>query len=131
MLKYFFCLIFALGTSVRALFAQSIDDVKAMEGLMQTNHFTHEHHFTLKDKSVEEIVFGGMFYFYKKYLSSQDGGQCMFTPSCSEYGWQAVQKKGMFLGMIDGFDRLSRCNGLSRELYHKHPTLNKLYDPVE
>lgn len=131
MRKYFSSLIIAFAIGVSGLFAQSTDDIQAMQGLMKTDNVFDNHEFSTEGKNAEEILFGGMFHLYKKFVSSQDGNQCMFTPSCSEYAWEAVRRKGMFLGMMDGFDRLSRCNGLSRELYHKHPTSHYLYDPVE
>lgn len=59
------------------------------------------------------ILFNG----YKSYLSSQDLNSCTFYPSCSEYGLQAIQKRGLVMGMAKTFDRLSRCHGFSPELY--------------
>jgi hypothetical protein len=131
MRKYFFSLVLALGTGIPCLLAQSVEDKKAVEGLMKASEYVPEHHFSVEGKSAEGIIFGGLFYLYKTYISSQDGSHCMFTPSCSQYALEAVRKNGIFMGAVDAFDRLSRCNGLSRELYHKHPTSDLLYDPVQ
>jgi putative component of membrane protein insertase Oxa1/YidC/SpoIIIJ protein YidD len=64
-----------------------------------------------------EIVFSGLFLFYKFAFSSQDANKCTFHPSCSEYGLLAVKKHGTAIGILSTLDRLQRCNGLSPELY--------------
>jgi len=45
--------------------------------------------------------------FYKKYLSF--GNFCRFTPTCSEYTYQAVEKYGVVKGLWLGLKRISRC----------------------
>ncbi|WP_462182905.1 membrane protein insertion efficiency factor YidD [Pseudoalteromonas maricaloris] len=35
---------------------------------------------------------------------------CNFTPSCSEYTYQAIEKYGFFKGVRIGFCRIRRCN---------------------
>lgn len=72
-----------------------------------------------------------MFYFYKSFISSQDVQSCRFSPSCSEYAFQSMKKHGLIHGLIDFWDRFSRCNPLSSENY-KYDTEKKLFlDPVE
>ncbi|MFH1896311.1 MAG: membrane protein insertion efficiency factor YidD [bacterium] len=39
---------------------------------------------------------------------------CHFTPTCSEYTLQAVQKYGSIRGLCLGFMRIIRCNPFSR-----------------
>jgi uncharacterized protein len=58
-----------------------------------------------------------LFDIYKNYFSSQDMNSCSFAPSCSNYGLQSIQKRGVVMGMIKTFDRLSRCHGFAPELY--------------
>ena len=41
-------------------------------------------------------------------------GYCRFHPSCSEYGYQAVAKKGAFKGTAMAVWRVLRCNPWSR-----------------
>lgn len=36
---------------------------------------------------------------------------CRFTPTCSEYSIQAVEKYGFFKGVYLGIKRISRCHG--------------------
>lgn len=77
-----------------------------------------------------QLVFSGLFLFYKNYISSQDASQCTFSPSCSVYALQAIQKDGVVMGIVNFFDRFSRCNGLSPEDYPYEPRHNLLVDPV-
>jgi len=46
---------------------------------------------------------------------------CRFSPSCSDYSIEAVQRYGIRRGLVLTFDRLSRCN---------HGTPLGTYDPV-
>ncbi|MEK7623331.1 MAG: membrane protein insertion efficiency factor YidD [Patescibacteria group bacterium] len=57
--------------------------------------------------------------FYQKTLSPDHGplfrwlyprGYCRFTPSCSEYGYQAIKKYGLLLGISKALWRVCRCN---------------------
>jgi len=47
-----------------------------------------------------------------RWLFSQ--GFCRFYPSCSEYGYQAINKKGLVVGLAKTFWRILRCNPWSR-----------------
>ena len=55
---------------------------------------------------------------YQKTLSPDHGwfkykypyGYCKFYPTCSEYIYQAVEKKGVIKGLGIGFLRVMRCN---------------------
>jgi putative membrane protein insertion efficiency factor len=47
-------------------------------------------------------------------------GGCRFTPSCSQYGYEAIQKYGFFRGWRMAFARIARC----------HPLNPGGYDPV-
>jgi len=50
--------------------------------------------------------------FYKKYLSR--GEHCRFSPSCSVYCKQAVEKYGVVVGFRKGIWRVMRCNRWSK-----------------
>ncbi len=83
----------------------------------------------LLDNENEHInnSYTGLIGFYKKYISSQDAGSCPYSPSCSIYTHQAIKEYGVFLGLIKGFDRLSRCNRHQNDHYD-HTEKNKLID---
>lgn len=48
---------------------------------------------------------------YQKYISPTIGGKyaCRFTPTCSEYTKQAIEKYGVFRGIVLGTRRICRC----------------------
>jgi hypothetical protein len=60
--------------------------------------------------------------FYQKTLSFDHGffsflfphGFCRFTPTCSEYGYSAVEKYGIIRGGFKAIWRILRCNPFSR-----------------
>ncbi len=76
-----------------------------------------------------EFIFTRLFLLYKSFISSQDASSCTFTPSCSEYAMMAINKQGVIFGIINFFDRFSRCNGLSPENYMTDPEKRVLIDP--
>lgn len=43
-------------------------------------------------------------------VSPQDGPNCRFHPTCSEYGRQAVMRYGLVMGGFLAGDRIIRCN---------------------
>lgn len=55
---------------------------------------------------------------YQRTLSFDHGvfrhlfpnGYCRFHPTCSEYGYQAIEKYGVIKGGIMAFWRILRCN---------------------
>ena len=63
--------------------------------------------------------------FYKKYISEplvkSFGGGCRFTPTCSEYTIEALEKYGFLKGIFLGVKRLLKC----------HPLGGLGYDPVK
>ena len=55
---------------------------------------------------------------YQKTISPDHGllkilfkrGYCKYYPSCSEYGYESIKKKGLFIGLPKTFWRILRCN---------------------
>lgn len=62
---------------------------------------------------------------YKEYLSpvlaKTFGQACRFTPTCSEYTIEALEKYGFFKGILMGLKRVGRC----------HPFGECGFDPVK
>ena len=52
--------------------------------------------------------------FYQKYLSPMKSTKCPYTPSCSQYGLEAIQKYGAVKGGMLAVWRILRCNPFSR-----------------
>lgn len=44
-------------------------------------------------------------------------GYCRFTPSCSQYTYDAIEKYGVIHGSIQGLWRILRCNPFSKGGY--------------
>ena len=59
--------------------------------------------------------------FYQKTLSPDHGifrskhpfGYCRYYPTCSEYGYQAINKYGLIKGSLKALYRIIRCNPFS------------------
>lgn len=73
---------------------------------------------------------------YQEYISSRQGDVCNFTPSCSQFAYEAIDRKGL-LGIIMTFDRLQRCNykcwsyaGKFYDIRYSEGRGYKLYDPI-
>lgn len=93
----------------------------------------HKHQWTnqLKNNDNEIIlIFSTLFVLYKELISSQDVDVCVMTPSCSVYAIENIKKNGLFFGLLNAFDRLTRCNpGKKKDLPIDVET-GKYYDPV-
>ncbi|HZJ88011.1 MAG TPA: membrane protein insertion efficiency factor YidD [Sphaerochaeta sp.] len=50
-------------------------------------------------------------YLYKGILSPFFGPSCRYTPSCSTYMVEAVERHGVFKGGAMGIARIFRCSG--------------------
>ncbi len=47
---------------------------------------------------------------YQKIISPWLGGSCRYSPTCSQYGVEALQKYGLFKGGWLTIKRIARCN---------------------
>jgi len=51
--------------------------------------------------------------FYRKYISINKIQCCRFYPSCSQYAIEAINKHGVFKGVLKSLFRVLRCNPFS------------------
>jgi len=58
--------------------------------------------------------------FYKRHISGGLPPACRFTPTCSEYMYEAIRRYGAGKGLFLGIKRILRCN----------PFCKGGYDPV-
>ncbi len=68
---------------------------------------------------MKRVVLGAIVV-YKKFVSPLFPPSCRFTPSCSRYTLDAVEKYGVVRGLCKGAWRVARC----------HPFSQGGYDPV-
>jgi uncharacterized protein len=66
------------------------------------------------------LPFIGLIRVYQKLISPMIGPQCRFTPTCSQYGVEALKKHGLFKGSWLTIRRILRC----------HPWGGQGHDPV-
>jgi putative membrane protein insertion efficiency factor len=82
------------------------------------------------ETSSVRVAINGLIGFYQIFISPAGGpDRCGFRPSCSHYGYQAIQEQGPVVGVMMTADRLTRCNIFERPGYTRLPN-GKLYDPV-
>ncbi|HMP41724.1 MAG TPA: membrane protein insertion efficiency factor YidD [Roseiflexaceae bacterium] len=65
-------------------------------------------------------LFLGLIRFYQRYLSPLLPPSCIYSPSCSKYTYQAIEKYGALRGSYLGIRRILRC----------HPWAQGGHDPV-
>jgi putative membrane protein insertion efficiency factor len=52
--------------------------------------------------------------FYKIFFSPIVGKSCRYTPTCSSYAYQAIDKYGAFIGSFMAIYRIMKCNPFSK-----------------
>lgn len=127
-IKYSLVFLFVLN-GLNTSYCQQLNETTLLKAAFI--HPSQEKKFSYAYKNRNEIqtFFAGMFLFYKFCISSQDiPSVCSFSPSCSEYGLLSVKKYGPFIGMMNTFDRLTRCNGLNDKNYIKDEITGRLAD---
>ena len=72
-------------------------------------------------KNIIGLLFLILIKAYQYLISPLSGASCRFSPTCSQYGVEAIRKYGPFKGGLLTLKRLGRCHPWSR----KHG-----YDPV-
>jgi putative membrane protein insertion efficiency factor len=58
---------------------------------------------------VKQLLLGPI-RFYRRYISPLTPPSCRFTPTCSEYAYEAVEKYGILKGGRLAIWRILRCN---------------------
>ncbi len=59
--------------------------------------------------------------FYKASISPQLPPACRYTPSCSEYAIEAIERRGVLVGGFLATKRVLSCNPFSRGGYDPVP----------
>jgi len=71
-------------------------------------------------KKLFSYIFIGIIKIYQNMISPFFPARCRYTPTCSEYGAQAIKKHGVFKGGFFTIKRILTC----------HPWGGDGYDPV-
>jgi uncharacterized protein len=71
-------------------------------------------------------IFINLIIFYQKIISSNSYISCRYSPSCSNYSIQAINKFGVIIGLFLSTKRLSRCVFFSRMSYDPVPSNKKI-----
>ena len=66
-------------------------------------------------------IFIGIIRVYQKILSPLLGAQCRYTPTCSQYAVEALQKHGALKGSWLAFKRILSCNPFGGHGYDPVP----------
>ena len=65
--------------------------------------------------------------FYRAHLSKLKGkGTCIYTPTCSEYAVEALEKHGALKGSLLAVFRILRCNPVAKGGYDPVPEVRKV-----
>ena len=67
---------------------------------------------------IPRLPFLGIIWLYQKTISPDHGllkilfphGYCKFHPTCSEYGFKIIKKRGLIFGLPKTIWRIMRCN---------------------
>lgn len=62
-----------------------------------------------------------MIKFYRKYISPMTQGHCIYIPTCSQYGLEAIEKYGALKGGLLTVWRILRCNPFAKGGYDPVP----------
>ncbi len=63
-----------------------------------------------------------MIQFYRRYLSGMKRyTHCIYTPTCSQYALEAIEKYGALKGSWLAFKRILRCNPFAKGGYDPVP----------
>jgi len=73
---------------------------------------------------VKEVVLA-LLRFYKRFISPALPPSCRFTPTCSQYTYEAIERYGIVPGGWLGIKRIVRCNPFNPGGYDPVPVLER------
>ena len=72
-------------------------------------------------RSIPKRIMLGMIRFYRRFISPMFPPCCRFTPTCSAYALEAIQKYGALKGGYLAVRRILRCNPFHPGGYDPEP----------
>ena len=80
--------------------------------------------------SIFQKALCGLIQLYQKFISPGLGWNCRFSPSCSQYGIEAIRTHGCLKGLLLTGWRIARCNPLGRWGYDPVPEPGRWRNPA-
>ena len=80
--------------------------------------------------SIFQKALCGLIRLYQKVISPGLGRNCRFSPSCSQYGIEAIRTHGCVKGLLLTAWRIARCNPLGRWGYDPVPEKGRWKNPA-
>ena len=120
-------ILLAVSAGNPSCLAQTSSDFSLLK-VSNDRHTPEYKHYVTRSSNEVQFVFSALFLFYKSFISSQDMPSCKFHPSCSEYALLTIKRHGPVIGLLDAFDRLSRCNNSSKNELPIDPVRDKYID---
>mgnify|MGYP001517555165 FL=1 len=80
--------------------------------------------------SIFQKALCGLIQLYQKFISPGLGWNCRFSPSCSQYGIEAIRTHGCVKGLLLTAWRIARCNPLGRWGYDPVPEPGRWRNPA-
>ncbi|MBN2742446.1 MAG: membrane protein insertion efficiency factor YidD [Marinilabiliaceae bacterium] len=68
---------------------------------------------------------------YQRFISDQFQPNCIFHPSCSQFGIESLHAKGLIKGLLLTGDRMMRCSSMNYPHYFRHHVNGKICDHVK
>ena len=59
-------------------------------------------------------VFLALIRFYQRHISPNTPPSCRFRPTCSAYAIEAIEKRGVVIGLFLALWRILRCNPFNK-----------------
>jgi putative membrane protein insertion efficiency factor len=75
-------------------------------------------------KSLPALLALNLIRFYQRFISPLLGRNCRFSPTCSAYTFEAVERYGFFRGIFLGARRILRCGPWSPGGFDPVPDLD-------
>jgi len=128
-----FILVFWFSLSIGDVMAQSESDFHIFmisEELEETSPSSLVSNVILEDRNELDVSLHILYKVYRELISSQDGSNCRFYPTCSAFCKESLSRHGIIKGSVMGMDRLTRCNGLSPSKYEIDLHRRRLVDNV-
>jgi putative membrane protein insertion efficiency factor len=137
----FFFLLVSFCISISAQTSQFKSDIEHFHTLLaqtQPDPFKRSYIYNAETSLTKKmnpvgLLIGGALYVYQNVLSKHISADCLYTPSCSEFGKQAIKEYGLLKGPLLTIDRVNRCNRIAAQdmkHYSKDQKTNRYSDPV-